>query len=163
MDFLSLSPQISIWPLLIPESDHFCISNSSSFSIEFWRKGTTRQLNLFLTKQRKGTPHQYNLFITFEIEAFHICWITREDFSVPTGCVEVIKASRLVPLHPSQYPLTGFTVQGNYHSDRCLPMSVRFACKIFWKKNSNCLKYIMSTHYKADVGFLLTFISQTIQ
>ena len=57
---------------------------------------------------------------------------------------DISEAFRLLPLHPSQYHLTGFTWQGKYYYDRCLPMGLASACKKF-EEFSDALKWILET------------------
>ncbi len=38
---------------------------------------------------------------------------------------------RIVPLHPSQYHLMGFTWEGKYYYDKCLAMGLSSFCQIF--------------------------------
>ena len=35
---------------------------------------------------------------------------------------DIADAFRFIPLHPSQYHLTGFQCQGKYYYDKCLPI-----------------------------------------
>ena len=71
------------------------------------------------------------------ITSFGHCYLSKTDIS---------DAFRLIPLHPSQYPLTGFKVQGNFYYDRTLPMGARSACQIF-EKVSDALLWILKTRY----------------
>lgn len=58
---------------------------------------------------------------------------------------DIADAFRLIPLHPSQYTLTGFHFEG-YYFDRCLPMGCSSSCKIF-ERFSSALKWILLEHY----------------
>ena len=60
---------------------------------------------------------------------------------------DISDAFRIVPLHPSQYHLTGFYWNGYYY-DRCLPMGCSSSCQIF-EEVSNALKWILE--YKLGV------------
>ena len=44
---------------------------------------------------------------------------------------DIADTFRLIPLHPSQYHLTGFCWQGQYYYDLCLPQGCSYSCKIF--------------------------------
>ena len=44
---------------------------------------------------------------------------------------DIANAFRLIPLHPSQYHLTGFSWNGKYYYDKCLPMGCSSSCSIF--------------------------------
>ena len=61
--------------------------------------------------------------------------------------LDISDAFRIVPLHPSQYHLTGFYWHGYYY-DRCLPMGCSSSCQIF-EEVSNALKWILE--YKLGV------------
>ena len=54
---------------------------------------------------------------------------------------DIADAFRLIPLHPSQYHLTGFYWKG-YWFDKCLPMGCSQSCKIF-ESFSDCLQWIL--------------------
>ena len=44
---------------------------------------------------------------------------------------DIKSAFRLIPLHPSQYHLFGFSWQNKYYFDKCLPMGCASSCRIF--------------------------------
>ena len=58
---------------------------------------------------------------------------------------DIADAFRLIPLHPSQYHLTGFFYDGYYY-DKCLPQGCSSSCKIF-ERFSDSLLYILKFHY----------------
>lgn len=62
---------------------------------------------------------------------------------------DVQEAFRIIPLHPSQYWLTGFRWSGNYYFDRCLPMGCSSSCKIF-EAFSSALKWITDSRSQDD-------------
>ena len=39
---------------------------------------------------------------------------------------DIADAFRIVPLHPSQYHLTGFKFNNHYHYDKCLPIFMSY-------------------------------------
>lgn len=55
---------------------------------------------------------------------------------------DIADAFGLIPLHPSQYHLTGFTFQGQYYYDRCLPMGCSSSCHIF-ERFSDALVWVL--------------------
>lgn len=65
------------------------------------------------------------------------CFLSKTDIS---------DAFRLIPLHPSQYPLTGFKFLNKFYYDRTLPMGARSSCKIF-ERVSDALKDILISQY----------------
>ena len=56
---------------------------------------------------------------------------------------DIANAFRIVPLHPSQYHLTGFSWEQQYYYDKCLPQGCSSSCKIF-EAVSTALKWIMN-------------------
>lgn len=51
------------------------------------------------------------------------------------GCylakTDIKSAFRLIPVHPSDYHLFGFSFQGSYFFDKCLPFGASSSCRIF--------------------------------
>lgn len=72
------------------------------------------------------------------INSLGSCFLAKSD---------IADAFRIVPLHPSQYNLTGFKIDKGYYFDKCLPMGARSACKIF-ERVSDGLKFILENTYK---------------
>lgn len=60
--------------------------------------------------------------------------------------VDIADAFRIIPLHRSQYPLTGIYWNNKYYFDKCLPMGCSSSCKIF-ETFSDSLQWIMSTKF----------------
>ena len=58
---------------------------------------------------------------------------------------DIADAFRLIPLHPSQYHLTGYQFQGKYYYDKCLPMGCSPSCRIF-EDFSDAIKWILTNH-----------------
>ena len=44
---------------------------------------------------------------------------------------DIKSAFRIIPVHPSDYPLLGFHWRDGYYYDRCLPMGCSSSCAIF--------------------------------
>ena len=65
------------------------------------------------------------------------CFLSKSD---------IAEAYRLLPLHPSCYNLTGFSLEGKFYFDKCLPMGARSACQIF-ERFSNSLVFILNNHF----------------
>ena len=55
---------------------------------------------------------------------------------------DISDAYRLIPLHKSQYHLTGLEWNGKYYFDKCLPMGCSSSCKIF-ERFSSGLEWIL--------------------
>lgn len=64
------------------------------------------------------------------------CYLAKSD---------IADAFRLIPLHSSQYPLTGFYYKGYYY-DKCLPQGCSSSCQIF-EKFSDSLLWILQNKY----------------
>ena len=56
--------------------------------------------------------------------------------------VDIKSAFRLVPVHPDDYHLLGFTFQGEFYYDRCLAMGCSSSCAIF-ESFSSALEWAM--------------------
>ena len=56
---------------------------------------------------------------------------------------------RNIPIHPSGYHLLGFSWNGAYYFDKCLPMGASSSCQIF-EKLSTALHWTMINKYKAS-------------
>lgn len=67
------------------------------------------------------------------------------------GCfmakTDIADAFRIVPLHPSQYPLLGFMWRDHFYYDRCLPMGCRSSCRLF-QTLSEALRWVCLTKLK---------------
>ena len=44
---------------------------------------------------------------------------------------DIKSAFRLLPVHPADYELLGFTFEGMYYYDKCLPMGCSISCSLF--------------------------------
>ena len=75
------------------------------------------------------------------INAIHQCqplpYMAKSDIS---------EAYRLVPVSPEDYNLLGFSWNGNYYYDKCLPQGCRSSCQIF-QKISNALLWILKNKF----------------
>ena len=58
---------------------------------------------------------------------------------------DISDAFRIIPIHPSNYHLTGFWWKGYYY-DKCLPMGCSSSCKIF-EEFSTALKWILNKKF----------------
>lgn len=79
---------------------------------------------------------------------------------------DIKDAFRIVPIHPSDYHLLGFTWKSKYYYDRCLPMGASSSCKIF-EELSQALVWIMLNKYHASgISHILDdffFISSSVE
>ena len=62
---------------------------------------------------------------------------------------DIEDAFRIVPIHPSNYHLLGFSWNGKYFFDRCLPMGASSSCKIF-EHLSQALVWMMHEKFQAS-------------
>ena len=62
---------------------------------------------------------------------------------------DIRDAFRLIPIHPSDYHLLGFSWAGAFYYDKALPMGCASACFIF-EKFSDALAYILKRKYRAS-------------
>ena len=49
------------------------------------------------------------------------------------GKMDIKSAFRLLPVNPSDYKLLGFSLEGKYYYDKCLPMGCSISCSLFEK------------------------------
>ena len=88
-----------------------------------------------------------------------LCSMSYEDFdffvslltTVGQGCfiakADVESAFRIVPIHPTDYHLLGFTFDDQYYYDMCLPMGCSISCNIF--EQFRCaLQWILQHKYR---------------
>ena len=59
---------------------------------------------------------------------------------------DIESAFRLIPIHPHDYNLLGFVVDGKFYYDRCLPMGSSVSCRTF-ELFSNALQWILKVAY----------------
>lgn len=68
------------------------------------------------------------------------------------GCLmaksDIKDAFRIIPVSPDDYHLLGFTWQGQFYYERCLPMGASSSCQIF-EQLSTALQWVMLTKLKA--------------
>ncbi|KAK3087428.1 hypothetical protein FSP39_005841 [Pinctada imbricata] len=62
---------------------------------------------------------------------------------------DIQDAFRIMPVHPSDYHLLGFSWNDHFYYERCLPMGASSSCQIF-ECLSNALQWVMYTKYKAS-------------
>lgn len=69
------------------------------------------------------------------------------------GCLlaktDIKSAFRLLPVHPHDYHLLGFKLDGQYYFDRCMPFGARSSCANF-ERFSKLLNYCTKLHSTAD-------------
>ena len=72
------------------------------------------------------------------------------------GCflakTDIKSAFRIIPIHPSDYPLLGIKWRGLYYYDRCMPMGCSSSCKTF-EAFSTAIEWI--ARHKLEVDELL--------
>ena len=68
------------------------------------------------------------------------CWLVKMD---------VQSAFKIIPVHPDDYYLLGFSWDGLWFYDKTLPMGCRSSCSIF-EKLSSCVEYICVTELEID-------------
>ena len=59
---------------------------------------------------------------------------------------DIENAFRLIPIHPQDHRYLGFTHNGQYYFDMCLPMGCSVSCNIF-ERFSSSLQWILETQY----------------
>lgn len=61
---------------------------------------------------------------------------------------DIQDAFRIVPINPEDYKLLGFSWQGLYYYDKCLPKGASSSCQIF-ESLSKGLQWAMCTQFNA--------------
>ena len=56
---------------------------------------------------------------------------------------DIESAFRIIPIHPSQHYLLGFTWEGQFYYDRCLPMGCSTSCTIF-ERFSSAIQWVLT-------------------
>lgn len=62
---------------------------------------------------------------------------------------DIEDAFRVIPIHPADYYLLGFTWEGQYYYDKCLPMGASSSCQIF-ESFSSALQWVMENVFNAS-------------
>ena len=73
--------------------------------------------------------------------------------------LDIMSAFRLLPLHPSDFPLFGMYFENNYYIDKCLPFWLSVSCALFESFSTFlewCIKIVTGSnqivHYLDDFG-----------
>ena len=61
---------------------------------------------------------------------------------------DIKDAFRIIPIHPDDYKLLGFSWQGAFYHDKCLPMGASSSCQIF-ESLSQSLQWAMYSKFNA--------------
>ena len=62
------------------------------------------------------------------------------------GKLDIAEAFRIIPIHKEDHHLLGFTFEGKYYYDTCLPMGCSSSCQIF-QRFSDALVSLLKTNY----------------
>lgn len=94
-----------------------------------------------------------------EVHYDSIDWIINLVQKHGTHCLmaktDIQDAFRIIPICPDDYHLLGFSWQGQYYFDKCLPMGASSSCQIF-EKFSVALQWILQSKYGAgDMSHIL--------
>ena len=108
----------------------------------------------------------HNLSYPYNLDSVNLC-IPEENkvvnYATIADAVNIIKATphcfmaktdikdafRIVPIHPDDRHLLGFSFQNKLYFDCCLPMGCSSACQIF-EKVSDSLLHILSRHFNIE-------------
>lgn len=75
------------------------------------------------------------------------------------GKLDVKSAFRLIPVDPADFDLLGFSIDGLYYVDKCLPMGCSISCKI-WETFATFLHWL--TQYKTGLDTLDHYLDDFI-
>ncbi|XP_069133139.1 uncharacterized protein [Argopecten irradians] len=59
---------------------------------------------------------------------------------------DIESAFRLIPIHPNDYELLGFQIEGKFYFDRVLPMGCSISCRLF-ETFSSAIHWVMENKY----------------
>ena len=87
--------------------------------------------------------------------------VVKAGTSVWLAKADIKSAFRLLPVSPLDYELLGFTFDGMFYFDKCMPMGCSISCSLF-EKFSSFLEYKVKqlgctslvTHYLDDYLFI---------
>ena len=112
-----------------------------------------QSINTFIDKDLCAVNFaSFDVAVALAMSAGTGAWLAKADIK---------SAFRLLPICPSDYELLGFTFQGQFYYDRCLPMGCSISCSLF-EKFSSFLEYQVKqfsqsqfvTHYLDDFLFI---------
>ena len=69
--------------------------------------------------------------VSYDDLDFAISLIQHYGQGAQVAKMDIESAYRIIPIHPTDYKLLGFTWEGRYYFDRCLPMGCSSSCQIF--------------------------------
>ena len=75
------------------------------------------------------------------------------------GKVDVKSAFRLIPVYPGDFDLLGFSIDGLFYIDKCLPMGCSISCKI-WETFATFLHWL--TSFKSGINTLDHYLDDFI-
>lgn len=75
------------------------------------------------------------------------------------GKMDIKSAFRLIPIYPGDFDLLGFSVDGLFYIDKCLPMGCSISCKI-WETFATFLHWL--THFKSGLNTLDHYLDDFI-
>ena len=110
-------------------------------------------INDFISKDKCRVHYaSFDSAVQLVMQAGNSSWLAKSDIK---------SAFRLLPVSPTDYELLGFTFDGEYYFDKCLPMGCSISCSIF-EKFSSFLEFQVKemgatafvTHYLDDFLFV---------
>ena len=80
----------------------------------------------------------YDYFVSLLVSVGQGCYIAKADIE---------SAFRIIPVHPNDYHLLGFCIEGQYYYDRCLPMGCSMSCRVF-ELFSTALQWLLNRTFR---------------
>ena len=110
-------------------------------------------INDFIDREQCQVHYaSFDKAVSIAVSAGHGAWLAKSDIK---------SAFRLLPVSPEDYELLGFSFDGSFYYDRCLPMGCSISCALF-EKFSTLLEFRVKfvtksssvTHYLDDFLFV---------
>ena len=87
-----------------------------------------------------------------------ISLVKKHGYGALMAKTDIQDAFRLLPIHPNDYKLLGFSVQNNgqteHYFDKCLPMGLSISCQTF-ERFSSALQWYMEFYHHASVSHVI--------
>lgn len=95
-----------------------------------------------------GIPKEY-CSVSYENYDYFVSLLTSVGPGSFIAKADIESAFRIIPVHPDDYHLLGFTFAGHYYYDKCLPMGCSISCKVF-EQFSCALQWILQNIYNVS-------------
>ena len=102
-----------------------------------------------------GIPHKYSA-VQYQNLLEAVSLIKQRGRGCLIAKADIMDAYRNIPIHPSSYPLLGFTLDSKFHYDRHLPQGLSSSCSIF-ESISSTLQWILQNNVSHIIDDFMFF------